>query len=308
MESATAQPVSADDFFVEPADYGRPGRPVWADFDWRPFLHTAEIGDRRVNYVRMGEAAAPPVVLIHGLAGRWQNWLENVQALAADFDVIALDLPGFGASDEPAEPISIPGYARTVTALMDTLGIDRAHFVGNSMGGQTAARAAIDFPERVDSLVLVSAAGHSTSKTPEFVGGGAGVLGKTLSRLMKHREFFARRPGLRRLALLGVAAHPERFRAEMAWELTGLGENAGFAAAANALIRHDFRDELDRITAPTLVIWGELDRLVGVGDAHRFARSIPGARKLILRETGHVAMIERPDWFNATVREFLLGA
>lgn len=307
MESATAPTVTPDDFFLEPADYGGYGRPVWADLDWRPFLHTAEIGGRRVNYVRMGDPSAPHVVLVHGLAGRWQNWLENIQALAADFDVIALDLPGFGASEMPAEPISIPGYARTVTALLDALGIDRAHLVGNSMGGQTSARVAIDFPERVETLVLVSAAGHSTSKTPAFIAGGAGALGKTLERLMKHREFFARRPGLRRLALLGVAAHPERFRAEMAWELTGLGENTGFAAAANAIISHDFRNELQRITAPTLVVWGELDRLVGAGDAHRFACGIPNARKLILRETGHVAMIERPAWFNAAIRKFLLG-
>ncbi|MGB3953074.1 MAG: alpha/beta fold hydrolase, partial [Solirubrobacterales bacterium] len=144
MKTATLKPAGpGDSGLVEVLEYGLHGRPAWADLDWRPNLRHVEIEGRRVNFVELGDHAAPAVILIHGLSGCWQNWLENIQALAADFHVIAPDLPGFGESELPIEPVSIHGYGRTIVALMDALGVDRANLIGNSMGGQTAAQAAL---------------------------------------------------------------------------------------------------------------------------------------------------------------------
>src|SRR5918912_1008729 len=101
----------------------------------------------------------PPLLLVHGLSGNWQNWLENLPRLARERRVVALDLPGFGQSEDPRDEISMPGYGRAVNELADRLELRQVLLVGNSMGGFVAAETAIQFPERVERLVLVSAAG-----------------------------------------------------------------------------------------------------------------------------------------------------
>src|SRR3954447_1110366 len=148
-------------------DYGATATPDWRDVDWRPHLHQVEIDGSSVNHVDYGGPGSPglePVVFVHGLGGCWQNWLENIPRAAAEGRrVIALDLPGFGFSEMPYEEISISGYGRTVNAVCDGLALREVVLVGNSMGGFTAAETAIQFPERVERVVLISAARHTTS-------------------------------------------------------------------------------------------------------------------------------------------------
>ena len=86
--------------------------------------------------------SGPPLVFVHGLAGCWQNWLENIPHFARSHRVIAVDLPGFGESELPHEDISIPGYGRFVDAFLGEIGVERAPLVGNSMGGFIAAEVA----------------------------------------------------------------------------------------------------------------------------------------------------------------------
>ncbi len=129
------------------------------DVDWQEHLRWVRVEDRWMNLVDIG--SGPPLIFIHGLSGCWQNWLEQIPHFARDHRVIALDLPGFGQSEMPAEEISISNYADTIDALMTELGIDTARIVGNSMGGFIAAEAAIKYPHRVERLVLVAAAGIS---------------------------------------------------------------------------------------------------------------------------------------------------
>ena len=113
-----------------------------------------------MNLVDIGEGAV--VLMVHGLSGSWQNWLENIPYFARDHRVIAVDLPGFGESEMPAKDISISRYADTVDALLDALEIDRpVRLIGNSMGGFIGAELAIRYPQRVERLVLVAAAGLS---------------------------------------------------------------------------------------------------------------------------------------------------
>jgi pimeloyl-ACP methyl ester carboxylesterase len=137
------------------------------DIDWQQHLRWVRVQDRWMNVVDIGPTDAdetpdvPPLIFIHGLSGCWQNWLEQIPEFARDRRVIAVDLPGFGQSEMPAEEISISGYADAIDALMQELGIDAAQIVGNSMGGFIGAEMAIQYPARIERLVLVAAAGLS---------------------------------------------------------------------------------------------------------------------------------------------------
>ncbi|MBI4898538.1 MAG: alpha/beta hydrolase [Actinobacteria bacterium] len=310
MSSITADQSSADsDQLVVVAQYGTPGRAAWLDINWRAHLRQDRLAGQTVNFVQYGDPAAPAVVLIHGLAGCWQNWLENIPALGEDFNVIAIDLPGFGESAMPAgKAISIPGYARTVVGVLNSLGVERASLIGNSMGGQTAIQTALDHPTRVDRTILVSPAGYSTCVTPPALGHCSGLGGALIANEAPWRRFLISRPRLRAIALGSVVAHPELLGPEICFELMGADRKVGFAAAAHAILDHDFRSNLRDVASPTLVVWGRNDHLVTYRDAERLASRIPNAQKIVLRDTGHCTMVERPIWFNKTARDFLLSA
>ena len=288
-------------------DYGLSAAPDWRQVDWAAHLHTARIDGRRLNYVDIGTGPETPVILVHGLGGQWQNWLENLPRIAQERRVIAPDLPGFGLSEMPREDISISGYARCVEALRERLGIERVNLVGNSMGGFIAAEVAIQFAPGVERLVLVSAAGltgPNVYRAPVMTGGrvAAALTAVTAAR---HRAM-ARRPISRHLALLLVARHPARLRAEVAWEalMKGAGK-PGFHDALRASLEYDFRDRLPEIGCPTLIVWGEKDAVLPLRDAHEFERLIPDSRKVVLPDTGHVPQLERPEAFNRTLLEFV---
>src|SRR3954469_3904717 len=148
-------------------DYGATAAPDWRTIDWRPHLRHLVIDGRSVNYVDYGpsdSSGREPVVFVHGLGGCWQNFLENIPRAAAEGRrAIGIDLPGFGFSEMPAAKISISGYGRAVNSVLDQLDVGEAVLVGNSMGGFISAEVAIQFPARVARLVLVSAAGVTTS-------------------------------------------------------------------------------------------------------------------------------------------------
>lgn len=291
-------------------DYGTPAEPDWRHVDWSPYVHQVELAGRSVNYCDYGEArdGARPVVLVHGLGACWQSWLETIPRLAAEGRrVIALDLPGFGASDMPRDDISIEGYGRSVESLCDQLDLGQVVAVGHSMGGFTAAEFAIQYPQRVERLVLQAAAGISTSqlqREPLLAGArlvaGLGTAAATRSRLI------AARPRLRWLALQTVMRHPSRIPADFVWELIAHSGREGFLPALDAILSYDFRDRLSQIDCPTLVIWGREDMLVPARDADEYARVIPNARKVVFDDTGHSPMMERPQTFNDCLAQFLL--
>lgn len=290
---------------IELPTYGPTGPETWLDIDWSAHLDRAMVNGRDVNYLDYGDRDKPPVVLIHGLAGCWENWLANIEGLAESFRVVALDLPGFGDSEMPAEAISIPGYADTVAGLLDHLELRSAHLIGNSMGGMTSLQLALDHPSRVDHMVLVSPAGWSTNELHDALPRIAGFAGLIGGRVAANRESMVRRPKLRAQALRGVVAHPEKISAGMAYELLGGTGTAGFAGALRALLAHDFRDRLGEIRQPALFIWGRRDGVVSSRDILHFGERMPHAERIALRDTGHVAMVEHPEWFNQVAAQFL---
>lgn len=302
----------------EAAPYGPAGRSRWLDVDWRAHQRWVIVDGQPVNTIELGAEraaqqgnASQPLVFVHGLSGCWANWLEQLPVLAAEHRVLTLDLPGFGYSPMPRQQISISGYARLLDRLLGQLGVDAAAVVGNSMGGFIAAELAIAFPQRVERLVLISAAGVSTTGHPgsmravpvirrterALAAGGAWVAAKS--------DTVARRARLRE-ALLGVVVrHPSRLPAALAAEqLRGAGK-PGFLQGLQAVLDYDIRERLPEIACPTLIVWGDHDRLIPVHDADVFAELIPNSRKVVFEDTGHMAMLERPAAFNALLEDFL---
>jgi 4,5:9,10-diseco-3-hydroxy-5,9,17-trioxoandrosta-1(10),2-diene-4-oate hydrolase len=294
--------------------YGPVGRSPWLDIDWREHQRWLTVDGQPVNTIELGAEEAKdgqPIVFVHGLSGSWPNWLEQLPVLAERHRVLALDLPGSGHSPMPAEEISISGYARLLERVLDQLGIDAAAVVGNSMGGFIGAELAISFPQRVERLVLVSAAGLST-----YAPRGRARAISTMRRLERvltagsawvasRSDAVARHPRLRDATLNAVMRHPSRLPAALAAEqIRGAGK-PGFIQALAAITEYDVRERLPEIACPTLIVWGERDRLISVRDAEIFAQLIPNSRKVIYPDTGHMAMLERPAAFNALLEGFL---
>jgi len=293
----------------DPGPYGAVGRSAWQDVDWRAHRRWVEMDGRRVNVVELG-AGDRTIVFVHGLAGSWQNWLENLLVLAdLGYRVVTFDLPGFGQSEMPDHKISIPGYGRFVDALLERLGVGPAIVVGNSMGGFIGAEVAIQYPARVDRLVLVSAAGLTVEYQRHDHALGALRYGRRLLTawggfIGARSDAIAMRPRTRRMLMGLVAASPEKLPAALVSEqLRGAG-TLGFIDALDALTDYPIRTRLGEIGCPTLIVWGAKDRLVPVRDADAFERLIPDARKVVWEDTGHVAMLERPVAFNALLAAF----
>jgi pimeloyl-ACP methyl ester carboxylesterase len=290
--------------------YGPQGRSPWLDIDWRTHQHWTIVNDTPINVIELGEG--PALLFVHGLSGSWPNWLEQLPVLAADYRVIALDLPGFGRSPMPTGgEVSIAGYADLLDALLEQLGVESAAVVGNSMGGFISAELAIRHPRRVERLVLVSPAGISTHQDPRLLRYLPWV--RRMERLAvayggwlaSHADAVTRRPGLRNAFFGTIVPHPERLPAPLvAEQLRGAGK-PGLIPAAQAITEYDLRPNLERIACPTLVVWGDRDRVITRHDLEVFAELIPGARKVMFEETGHMAQLERPAEFNALLAEFL---
>ena len=261
--------------------------------------------DRWMNLVDIGEG--PVVLMIHGLSGCWQNWLENIPFFARDHRVIAVDLPGFGESEMPVEKISISQLRRhdrraARRARDRPAGAPRRQLDGRLHrrrardplpGAHRAARARRgrrpqrrEHPHRSARRACATAPRTSPSST------SAG------SR--RARRPSRARPRLRSAVLLLVVAHPDRLPPALTFEqVKGSGKD-GFNDALEALCNYPIRERLPEIECPTFIVWGDKDRLVPLKDASVFEELIADSRKVIYKDTGHLTMLERPARFNAT--------
>jgi pimeloyl-ACP methyl ester carboxylesterase len=281
---------------------------VWMDVDWPSLSRDIEIDGRSVHVIDTG-GDGPPLLFIHGLGGVWQNWLPTIPAFMRTHRCVAFDLPGFGQSEMPRGELSIPSFAETADQVCAELAIDGPVVIGNSMGGFVGAELAVSFPTRVEKLVLVSAAGLSTEYvTREPVLAVARAWAALTTRAGAQADTVVRRPRLRRAALQAVVRYPERLSVPMTTELVRGAGSPGFNAAFRALLSYSFRDKLERIKVPVLIVWGRNDILVPVEDAEMFEHLIgENARSVVFDDTGHLAMIERPERFNELVAGFIAG-
>ena len=179
------------------------------------------------------------------------------------------------------------------------------------MGGFIAAELAIAFPQRVERLLLAAPAGVSSFENPDAL-----RVAMWLRRirvpmslggrwLAANADAVTRRPALRALTLRDVARHPGQLPSWLVAEQVRGAGKPGFVDALDANLNYDFRDRLPEIVCPTLVVWGDRDRVIPVRDADMYTELIPNARKAILPDTGHVPQLERPGRFNELLEEFL---
>jgi pimeloyl-ACP methyl ester carboxylesterase len=288
-----------------PDPYGNPD-PEWLRIDWREHLKRVDVVGAEANYIEMGEG--PPLLLVHGLSGCWQNWLENIPHFARTHQVLAVDLPGFGSSPMPPWEISIPAYGRFLRDFCERLGVERCSLVGNSMGGFIATEVAISDPERVDDLVLVSAAGITWARARREPAEMLARVGRAAAPLALRFQLSAiRRPKIRHRAFRGVFHDPNELRREMLWEnIVPAFQSPGYFDAMRNLVGYDIRDRLEEIEVPTLVIWGRNDRVVPVPAALAYQQRIgDNAELVIFDHCGHCPQIERPLRFNHVVEDFL---
>ena len=247
-----------------------------------------------LSYHRVGEGE--PLVLIHGIGSRWQVWESVLERLAAERDVIAIDLPGFGASPmpPPGTPAGIESLTSLVSDFLDSLGLDRPHVAGNSLGGWISLELAK--LDRVRSATGLSPAGFHNSREAAFQ--RASLAGSVrVARALATRVDRIMGPALARRLLLGqLAGHPERIPSPVAADhLRSLAAAPWFDETLKAITTAEHFTGGEHITVPVTIAWGERDRLLIPRQAHRAQRAIPHARVLTLRDCGHVPTYDDPE-------------
>jgi pimeloyl-ACP methyl ester carboxylesterase len=263
----------------------------------------ADVGGRRIRYVRAG--AGSPVLLVHGFASSLYTWKDVLPGLARDHDVVALDLPGFGWSEQPPD-LSFADFPAAVLGLMDALGLDRAALVGNSLGGAAVAAVAARDPTRVSALVLVDSVGFNLDPKdqPAILRFVMSPAGRVLGVLPLRRAAVT-------LALRQVFHDPALVTDERVAEYLAPLQRPGALDSIRSLGRsaaptvEELVRELGRVRAPALVIWGRDDRWIPLADADRFVAAIPRATKLVLDDCGHVPQEEKPGEVTQALLRFL---
>ena len=260
----------------------------------------------RVHYQEAGDEQAPPVILIHGFISSNLVWSPILLSLARKgFRVIAPDLPGYGYSDKPADArYTIAEQARAIIGLMDELQIKKAMVVGASYGGAIAATMALDYPERVEKLILVGAVSNDDAKknfllrvsclpligdiaTPLFLG-SRWILRKRMQNMYRRMQkpINERMIAARHHLLATANTHRAMIRTARAW-------------SANRIQR-----EASLIRQPTMLVWGDADDHIPLTNAFRLRDMIPNAKLIVFRNCGHIPPAEHPEKFVEAVAEF----
>jgi pimeloyl-ACP methyl ester carboxylesterase len=288
-----------------PDPYGDP-HPEWLDIDWSEHLRTTDVEGAAVNYAEIGSGPGIDLVFVHGLSGCWQNWLENLPHFSHGHRVLALDLPGFGASPMPPWEISIEAYGRLLHDFCAAVGVGDCAVIGSSMGGFISAEAATKDPDRFEKLVLVSAAGATHSRLRrEPIEAAGRMLAAAAPLTLKAQQRSILRPRLRDAAFGMIFDQPSRVPRELLWELLHGAGKDGFLPALTACIGYDILDRLEEVEVPTLIVWGRDDRLIPASDAIEFGRRLRRSETAIFDRCGHAPMAERPVRFNRVLEAFL---
>ena len=259
-----------------------------------------------ISYIEAGNG--PPLLALHGLGGTKASFLPTIAALADSHRVVALDLPGFGESAKPiAAPYDARWMARTVIAVMDRLEIERAHLVGNSMGGRVALEAGINHPDRIERLVLLCPA-VAWLRDRRWAG-ALRLLRPELGLLQ-----VAPRPVVERVVRGLVPGATDGWAAAGVDEflrsyLTPRGRAAFYAAARNIYLdepdgEEGFWTRLSTLERDCLFVWGEKDGLVPVGFRRHVEEWLPRAEHLVL-PCGHVPQVELPAQTHHAMLKFL---
>ena len=267
-----------------------------------PESRFAEVDGLRIHYREVGTGT--PVVMLHGTgpgASGWSNFRLTVPAFAADYRVIVPDLPRYGQSSKvPITGPRLTVLSGIIRGFLDQVGVDRAHIIGNSMGGQVAMKLAIDHPERIRRLVAIgsppvrsSSMGPSPAEGIRMIEGYYKGTGPSLEKMR---------------SLLQAIVYDQRFlneeiirdRYEASIDPETIAANAG-----PMWDKEHLEGQLERLTTPVLLIWGQDDRFAHLDIALRMVREMSNARLLVFSRCGHWAQVEHAAEFNSAVRTFL---
>ena len=271
---------------------------------------TVRTRDWNLHYHEAGQGR--PLILLHGSgpgATGWSNFSGNIEALARRFRVLAVDMPGWGLSD--AATVEELDHVEAAAQFMDALGIEKAAFVGNSMGGQTSLRLATEHPGRVTHIVTM---GPPVGRIPTLFGAGDGPSEglkvliqayqdpspqrmRDLVEIMVYDKARFATPALCQARSDAAQARPEHLRNYVA----GLPKGA-------PLPRWLQPELLPAIQVPTLLIHGRDDRVVSFENSLFLLARIPNSRLVVLNRCGHWAMIEHPEEFNRLVADFVANS
>jgi pimeloyl-ACP methyl ester carboxylesterase len=273
-------------------------------------IEEIQLHGHRVSFRRSGAGSA--LVLIHGITGSSRTWEEVIPPLAQHHTVIAPDLLGHGESAKPRGDYSLGAYASGVRDLLIALGVDKATIVGHSLGGGVAMQFAYQFPERVERLVLVSSGG---------LGGEVHLLLRAAT--LPAAEYVLpllcaeplRNAGASIARLLGRAGlRPSRDLEEMALGFASLGDmeaRQAFVHTVRGIMdmagqRVSARDRLYLAAAvPTLLLWGEHDRMIPASHGREAHEAMPGSRLIVYEDAGHFPHRDHPWRFASDLLEFI---
>jgi 3-oxoadipate enol-lactonase len=256
----------------------------------RVSVNGIELSYLEADFIDPWRTAKEHLVLLHGWMGCGRSWVRQIPFFARDFVVIAPDLRGFGESSKPAAGYAMEDYVHDVVGLFDTLGIERAHVLGQSFGGIIAQMLAVSFPQRVQSLIL-----WATRSEPTGTGDVEAAV-----EFIRHE---------------GMAAFAEMFTGRLAdesepeiteWnkQLVASGESHVAIETMREISRVNITSELDKIEAPTLILATREDKVIPFEYAEKLHRNIAGSR--IHEYTGsHGAYLKNPDECNKAILKFL---
>ena len=246
-----------------------------------------------VAFERAG--TGPPLVLVHGAAEDSRIWRPQVDRLSDEFTVVAWDEPGCGRSSDVPSTFTMPDYANSLAAVIESLDLGPAHVAGLSWGGTVVLELYRQRPDLVATLVFVGTfAGWKGSLSDDELRARVETAQKLLAT---PGDFDPRLPGL------FAGGTPAEFGAVLE-EMADEYRPAAFAQESLVMAETDQRDVLALITVPTLLVWGELDVRSPLKVARQFEQAIPDSELVVIAGAGHVCNLERADEFNDVVRHF----
>jgi 4,5:9,10-diseco-3-hydroxy-5,9,17-trioxoandrosta-1(10),2-diene-4-oate hydrolase len=267
-----------------------------------------KVGNLKTRYWALGDQGTV-VILIHGLGASADIWKHNVEAFAKQHRVYVLDLMGFGRSDKPGPSFSPLDYIRFLDDFMNILNIARASLVGQSLGGGIALHYALQFPQKVNKLVLVDSAGLGKEVIWTLRLMSLPLVGELFSHPSRRGVEFVFKLAVRNRTLItkdfvelyyDLFSQPG-FRAFFL-RILRLIVNAG---GAREEILAPIMNNLPKITQPVLIIWGDKDRVLPLKHSYLAKEKLPNARLKIMEGCGHIPFFEQSDEFNRLVLEFL---
>ncbi len=262
----------------------------------------------KIHYRDEGNKDGPAILLIHGSNSLLQTWEPVVALLGDKYRLISLDLYGHGLTGPQANgDYSADENISAATKVLDTVGVEKAYWVGNSMGGWLSWRAGLAVPERVSGLVLIDASGAQTDeKIKPYL--GARLARSSVGQLLLPEitpKFLVRS------SLEENFAQPERLTDELVtryWELLRFPGNRQAAVARGRTPREPEKwDEIGNLKMPVLLLWGEQDKVIPLSHAKAFETAIAGSKLIMYKDAGHLPMEETPDQVARDIGSWIEG-